>query len=480
MTTTALAPRATGPTPLGLRTPVPGPFAPRATGPTLVTDAARTAAPITTTRRVPARAALADLPSLPPVVDVVIPVYNEEVTLARSVRQVVRYLDDHMPYAARVTIADNASVDRTWDIATRLAAENARCRARGAITAEVRAVHLDAKGRGRALRQVWLASDAQILAYMDVDLSTDLNALPALIAPLVSGHSQLAIGTRLARASRVQRGPKREFISRTYNHLLRSTLSARFSDAQCGFKAITAAAARELLPKVEDTGWFFDTELLVLAQRAGLRIYEVPVDWVDDPDSRVDIIATAKEDLKGMWRVRRALASGRVKVSDVARHLGVDPNSVLGRSVGSQIVRFAVIGVLCTAFYSLAYLALRGLIASQVANFIAYAAGAILGTALNRRITFGIRDPGTVVKHQFQGLIVFLLTWGASALALAALHAVIPHPSGIQEMALLTFTNLLATAARFVLFRSWVFRPGSAPAAVAGPQGPRTNPIPVS
>jgi len=142
---------------------------------------------------------------------------------------------------------------------------------------------------------------------MDVDLSTDLAALLPLIAPLVSGHSDVAIGSRLRRGSRVVRGPKREFISRCYNLILRATLGAKFSDAQCGFKAIRADVARELLPLVQDTGWFFDTELLVLAERAGLRTHEVPVDWIDDPNSKVDIVATATTDLKGIVRMRRTL-----------------------------------------------------------------------------------------------------------------------------------------------------------------------------
>ena len=186
----------------------------------------------------------------------------------------------------------------------------------------VRAVHLDEKGRGRALRTVWSASDAAVLAYMDVDLSTDLAALLPLVAPLLSGHSDVAIGSRLARSSRVVRGPRREFISRSYNVLLRTTLRARFSDAQCGFKAIRADCARRLLPLVEDPGWFFDTELLVLAERAGLRIHEVPVDWVDDPDSRVDVLATALGDLRGVARLLRAFARGAVPVARPAPPAG--------------------------------------------------------------------------------------------------------------------------------------------------------------
>ena len=157
----------------------------------------------------------------------------------------------------------------------------------------VRAVRIERPGRGGALRSIWSASDADVYAYMDVDLSTDLNALLPLVAPLLSGHSDVAIGTRLARGARVIRGPKREIISRGYNLLLHASLGTRFSDAQCGFKAIRADAARALLPLTTDTGWFFDTELLVLAERAGLRIHEVPVDWIDDPDSRVNVVATA-------------------------------------------------------------------------------------------------------------------------------------------------------------------------------------------
>src|SRR5271169_5377184 len=181
-------------------------------------------------------------------VDIVVPVRNEERDLAPSVQRLVSYLRECLPFGARVTIADNGSTDATWAIASRLARE----------LPEVRAIHMDLPGRGRALRAIWSESDAEVLAYMDVDLSTDLNALLPLVAPLLSGHSDLAIGSRLARGSRVIRGPKREIISRCYNLLLRVTLGARFSDAQCGFKAIGAFQARQLLPLVEDRGWFFD------------------------------------------------------------------------------------------------------------------------------------------------------------------------------------------------------------------------------
>jgi glycosyltransferase involved in cell wall biosynthesis len=232
-----------------------------------------------------------------PVLDVVIPVYNEEADLERSVRRLRDYLLSVSPFTFRITIADNASTDATPLIAAHLAMG----------LPDVAAVHLAEKGRGRALKYTWLHSNADVLAYLDVDLSTDLAALLPLVAPLVSGHSDIAIGSRLTRGARVVRGPKREFISRGYNLILRATLGAKFSDAQCGFKAIRADVAHELLPLVEDTGWFFDTELLVLAEKAGLRTHEVPVDWVDDPNSKVDIVKTATDDLKGIARMRRTM-----------------------------------------------------------------------------------------------------------------------------------------------------------------------------
>ena len=244
------------------------------------------------------------IPSAPPagdgpVVDVVVPVYNEERDLGPSIRKLHTFLRTSFPFTSVITIADNASRDGTLKLAESLAGE----------LPGVRVLHLDQKGRGRALRVAWSKSDAQIVAYMDVDLSTDLKALLPLIAPIVSGHSDLAIGSRLAHGSRTKRGPKREFISRAYMLILRLSLGAGFTDAQCGFKAVRASLARELVQVIEDNTWFFDTELLVLAQRRGLRVHEVPVDWTDDPDSRVAIVRTAIDDLRGVARLR--LGRGR-------------------------------------------------------------------------------------------------------------------------------------------------------------------------
>jgi glycosyltransferase involved in cell wall biosynthesis len=233
-----------------------------------------------------------------PLVEIVIPVYNEQAVLERSVRRLNRFLAAEFPFPYRITVADNASSDRTCAIAVRLARE----------IAAVRAVRLEQKGRGRALRSVWGRSDADILCYMDVDLSTDLRGLLPLVAPLVSGHSDLAVGSRLAPGARVVRSRRREVLSRGYNRLLRTILRSRIRDAQCGFKAGRRGAIHALLPDVQDDNWFFDTELLHLAQRRGMRIHEVPVDWVEDPDSRVDIAATVIEDLRGIARLRLSAA----------------------------------------------------------------------------------------------------------------------------------------------------------------------------
>ena len=390
--------------------------------------------------------------SRPPVLDIVIPVHNEERDLEPCVRRLHAYLTDELHYAFRITVAENASTDGTVEVAQRLVDE----------LPGVRLLALPEPGRGRALRTAWLGSDAPVLVYMDVDLSTDLAALLPLVAPLISGHSDLAIGTRLARSSRVVRGAKREIISRSYNLLLRGALATRLSDAQCGFKAIRADVAAKLLPLVEDTGWFFDTELLVLAERSGLRIAEVPVDWVDDPDSRVDIVKTARADLAGIWRMLRALTTGKLPVAELRAQLGRGPltEPVPGVPPGlvGQAVRFGAIGVLSTLAYLVLFLVLRGAVSAQPANLLALLITAIANTAANRRITFGIRGSGGAARAQFQGLIVFGLGLALTSGSLLLLHSAAPGASKQVELGVLVLANAVSTLLRFVLFRGWVFR----------------------
>jgi putative flippase GtrA len=411
-----------------------------------------------------------------PQVDIVVPVKDEEHDLGPSVRRLCTFLRDEFPFSARITIADNGSTDSTWAVATALSQE----------LPGVAAVHMDQPGRGRALRAIWSGSDAEVLAYMDVDLSTDLNALLPLVAPLLSGHSDVAIGTRLARGSRVVRGPRREVISRSYNLLLRASLGAEFSDAQCGFKAIRREQARALLPLTEDTGWFFDTELLVLSERAGLRIHEVPVDWIDDTDSRVDIVATALADLRGIARLSIGLLRGTIKVptlrdSAAGAFAAGWPRGRTGRAeLGWQIAGFTAIGVASTAAYLLLYLLLRSVMADQAANALSLLITAIANTAANRRLTFGIRGRAQAARHQFKGLIAFGIGLALTSGSLAALNSTSAGHSRGAEVAVLVVANLVATVIRFVLFRSWVFGRRSGPVAAVATATASATPTPTA
>ncbi|MGH7665485.1 MAG: glycosyltransferase [Gemmatimonadaceae bacterium] len=261
-------------------------------------SAVASTAPITTFRREPA----AETRQV--VVDVVIPVLNEAHVLERSVGIVQRFLDDHFPYSWRIVIVDNGSTDGTQQIAARLSAEDP------AIVFE----HLAERGRGRALRYAWSRSTADVSCYTDVDLSTELAALPKLVSAIVIDGYDLATGSRLLPASTTVRTFRREVISRAYNLLLKLVLQPSFSDAQCGFKAVSRRVVEEVVPDVEDESWFFDTELMVLAERRRFRVKDIPVCWVEDGDSRVKIVRTAWDDIKGVCRLRWRFLRGVLPV----------------------------------------------------------------------------------------------------------------------------------------------------------------------
>jgi glycosyltransferase involved in cell wall biosynthesis/putative flippase GtrA len=386
----------------------------------------------------------------PPLVDVTIPVYNEERVLASSVETLRTYLTEHFPLTWRITIVDNGSTDSTLEVADELVA---------AHPGEVRVIHLDRKGRGLALRTAWTDSDATVVAYMDVDLSTRLEALLPLVAPLVTGHSDIAIGSRLAPGATVARGPRREIISRTYNLILRVVFANRFRDAQCGFKAVRTELARRLLPAIEDNGWFFDTELLLLAEHNGLRVHEVPVDWVDDPDSRVDVTRTAKDDLKGVVRVARSFVRGGGKVD-----LGPFRRAPLRDDFGRQLVSFGAVGAVSTAISLLLFLVLRDSVHPIWANVIALAATALANAWANRRFTFGHRSRVDRARHYVGAATMFATSVAVSSSALAV--ALWLDAGVVAQSLTLVIAWILTAAARFALLRAWVFR--DPPAEVTG------------
>jgi putative flippase GtrA len=381
-----------------------------------------------------------------PCVEVVVPVFNEAHVLEASITRLRDYLTHHFPFTWRITIADNASTDGTLAVAQALATTHAA----------VEVLHLDRKGRGLALREAWMRSDAEVCCYMDVDLSTGLEALLPLVAPLVTGHSDLAIGSRLAPGATVARGPKREIISRSYNLILRVVFANRFRDAQCGFKAVRTEIARRLLPVVEDNGWFFDTELLLLAEHNGLRVHEVPVDWVDDPDSRVHVARTARDDLRGVQRVARSFLRGGGKVD-----LGPFRRAPLRDDMGRQLVSF---GLVSTAVSLGLFLVLAEVVHPVWANVIALATTALANAWANRRFTFGHRSRVDRGRHYLAAGSMFLTTVVLSSAALAI--TLWADGGRVAQSLTLIAAWGLAAVARFGLLRSWVFR--DPPAEVAG------------
>jgi glycosyltransferase involved in cell wall biosynthesis len=355
-----------------------------------------------------------------PTVDIVIPVLNEAATLERSVQRLRRQLAGARDFRARVLIADNGSTDDTLLIASRLSSAHP----------DVSVTHLAERGRGRALRAAWLSSHADVVAYLDVDLSTDVAALPELIALVTRGGADVAIGSRLAVGAEVVRSARREFISRCYNRLLRSALHVGFRDAQCGFKALRADAARRLLPRVQDEGWFFDTELLVRAEQSGLRVVELPVHWTEDTDSRVAIVRTAWLDLKGIRRLR---AERR------------DPGI-------SRLLHFAGVGLASTAAYTVMFVGFERIAPALAANGISLMLSTALNTEMNRRFTFDIPGGTRRLAAHIGGLtslsVALLMTSAALGLvhATAGAHAAV----ALQLLAVLVATAL-ATAVRYVL-----------------------------
>jgi glycosyltransferase involved in cell wall biosynthesis len=379
----------------------------------------------------------ADAHERPTLVELAIPVHNEEKSLEFNVRRLRTYLDESFPFPTSITIVDNASTD-----ATRLIAEGLAMNVPG-----VSVMSLDEKGKGRAIRAAWSASKAEIVAYMDVDLSTDLGAFLPLVAPLVSGHSDLAIGSRFAPGAHVLRGARREVVSRGYNLLLRAALRNRFSDATCGFKAARREAAAILLPMVDDEHWFFDTELLIAAERNGFRIHEVAVDWIDEADSRVNIKSVASDDLRGIVRIMRARVSGRERV---AASTSTKPHA-------SQGTRYASVGILSTLVYLVAFFLLRNSLGTYLSNVTAVAISTVVNTIAHVRFTFGPRSGVHLGQASVAALAAFVAGVSLTSVVLVV-EAAFGPPSAVGELGAIVFGIVGASFVRLVLLRAVAYR----------------------
>ncbi|MDQ0790759.1 bifunctional glycosyltransferase family 2/GtrA family protein [Streptomyces sp. B3I8] len=389
---------------------------------------------MTTTAKEPAKATQA------PLTEIVIPVRNEAKMLPSSIHRLHDYLVQNFPYPFLITIAESGSVDSTRDVGAALARR----------FPEVEFVSLDGRGRGLALRHVWAESRADVVSYMDADLSIDLNGFLPLVAPLASGHSDLAIGTRHARGASVRRSLLRSVLSRTYNLILRIVLGVNFSDAQCGFKAGRREVVQALLPTVHDDKWFFDTELLCVAQRQGMRIHEVPVDCLDDPETSVDIRRTVWDMLRGVVRVAGRRMRGSL-IRPLPPHLQ-RPKLLAGPV--HRFLRFAAVGAVTGVLHVLLYLGFRTMMPALPANGLGLLLATVLNTAANRRITFGVQTRHDMFRHQAKGAVAFLISLLCVSASLLALG---PHASRAVELCVLLAGDALASLLRFTLMQQWVF-----------------------
>lgn len=361
-------------------------------------------------------------------VDVVIPVLNEERALPGCVAVLHAYLTAWLPCDWVITIVDNASTDGTRMVAKRLERTWSR----------VRVMALEERGKGKAIRAAWTNSDADVVAYMDVDLSTGLDAFVPLVTSLAAGHSDVAIGSRLVPGSRTVRGTKRELVSRVYNALLTLVHRVTFRDAQCGFKAARADVVRPLLDKIVDDTWFFDTELLLLAEHNGLRVLELPVDWVEDVDTRVRVGSVATTNLRGLFRVAGARFSG---AADIARlpvrpaPTPVHPDAVVSEQDGSRRRIPLPFPLMAIAATLVLYAAFRTWWPPVPANLAAVAASTLF--------TAGARRPFR------PRLLASVLHVAFTSGALLTLSAIVTAPQRWAELVVLLAATVLAAAGRF-------------------------------
>ncbi|WP_232668583.1 GtrA family protein [Pseudonocardia sp. TRM90224] len=367
-----------------------------------------------------------------PLTDIVIPIRDAASVPAATVRRLHAHLTRTFPFPFRITIAAGGSGAADPTSAAELQRD----------LPEVRFVHVGGDGRGAILRRVWSMSDADVVAYMDADLPVDLAGFLPLVAPLVSGHSDLATGNRPAHSSGV--------LARAIGFLLRVLLGVRVGDSQCAFKAGRADVVKALLPGVHDDRWFFDTELLCVAERHGMRIHEIPIDCLDDPGGSAETPQTLADMIRGVVAISRRKMRGTFGVT-IPAHLG-RPRPPAG--MGNQVVWFAVIGVASVVTHAGLFLTFRSVMPALAANALALGITGVLNTAANRRFTFGVRGRQDALRHQMEGGLTFLLSLTGTSLGLLLAGSGL---SRIAELAVLYLGDAVATVIRFVLLRYWVF-----------------------
>ncbi len=229
-------------------------------------------------------------------VTIVLPVYNEEDKLERNTLKLLEFCKKNIRHPFEIVIADNNSKDKTREIAEKLSKKHK----------QINYLYINRKGRGIALKTAWKEYKADVNIYMDIDLATDLSALPRLIDEVVKGNN-VVVGSRYLRNSKIKRTPFRMLISKVYNLMVRAMFKTRIKDMQCGFKAVDKKTVDNVIPRTEDTQFFFDTELILTAEAMHYKVKEIPVKWKEGKDTKVDFVRTITNYIKSLIKLRRRL-----------------------------------------------------------------------------------------------------------------------------------------------------------------------------
>lgn len=369
----------------------------------------------------------------PPTILLVIPIYNEEANITRAVAETINYLETQTVYSYKVLVTDNASTDNSPQIVKNLIKKYP----------QLSYLRLPEKGRGLALKEAWEQSEEDIVAYMDVDLSSPLEYLPQILDPIINNEADITFGSRLKKPGKaIGRTLKREVTSRVYNRLLQFMLGAKFKDAQCGFKAVRKTTFLEIADQIQNTTWYFDSEMLLLAQYKNYRLQEIPIIWTDDPHSTVKIISTANDNLHHMWRMFKTYK----------------PHSLL-----YILWWFLFIGGLSTIATLILYSLLRFIVDPQIANIIALTITTIANTVANKRISFRNANKEPIIKTLTISVLSYLSYWIPTATGLWILNHAHLETNLLAEVFTLIIGTVIGMGLKFLLFKIVYHKPVSKP-----------------